>query len=61
MPVNTENVKDALDKFTDDNFVGAKELLKQEIRNAATIHLQDKLGLKGSDEDPENEDPENEE
>lgn len=60
MPVNVENVKDAFDKFTNDDFVGAKELLRQEIRNAATEHLQDKLGLENplEIEDPEPDDEE---
>jgi hypothetical protein len=58
-PVNTEQIKRALDSFTDDDYVAAKEILRNEIRSATDNFLQNKLGLK--DITPEdNNDPEEE-
>jgi len=43
MPINLENVKAAIDKFEDDDYVASKELLQQEIRTARDEYLQNKL------------------
>jgi hypothetical protein len=57
-PVNTDNIKKALDSFTDDEFVTAKEILRQEIRGATDSFLQDRLGLEKNIAPEEFEDPE---
>lgn len=45
MPVNTDKIKDAFDKFEDDDFLGAKEILQKEIKGAKDDYLKDKLEL----------------
>ena len=60
MPVDTVEIKRALDAFTNDNYVDAKEILKTQIAAATIEHLQNKLGLENpidggldSDSDPD--------
>jgi hypothetical protein len=43
-------IKDALDKFEEDSFVDAKEILTKEIRKTKDAYIKDKLGLKGEPE-----------
>jgi hypothetical protein len=57
MPVDAEKVKDILDKFTDDDFVGAKEDLKNELRKARNEFLKDKLSLEKELDPDEDVDP----
>lgn len=45
MPINTEKIKDALDKFEDDDYIGAKEILTKEIKDRKNEWLKDKLEL----------------
>lgn len=45
MPVNVEKVKDALDAFSKDDYVTAKEILKKEIQAAKNSYLKDTVGL----------------
>jgi len=40
-----KDVKDVLDDFENDNFVGAKEKLKGMIKTAKETYLKNKLGL----------------
>ena len=45
MPVDTEKIKDALDAFSKDDYVTAKEILKKEIQAAKNSYLKDTVGL----------------
>ena len=45
MSVDTEKVKDALDAFSKDDYVTAKEILKKEIQAAKNSYLKDTVGL----------------
>lgn len=45
MPINTEKIKDALDKFEDDDYISAKEILTKEIKDKKNEWLKDKLEL----------------
>lgn len=40
-----KDVKEVLDDFENDNFVGAKEKLQDLVRNARDTYLKGKLGL----------------
>ena len=44
-------IKNALDSFEDDDFLGAKEILQPELRKAKNIFLKNKLGLTKDIED----------
>jgi hypothetical protein len=44
--MNIENIKEAFDKFINDDFVGAKEILRQEIAQARDDYIERKLGYK---------------
>ena len=44
--MDKEKIKDALDKFENDEFVDAKEILTKEIRDTKDKYLKDKLSLK---------------
>lgn len=46
MPVDKEAIKKALDQFENDDFVGAKDTLKPEIKKAKEDFIQKKLNLK---------------
>lgn len=46
MPIDTEKVKKALDKFEEDDFVSADEILRKEIKDKRDEFLKDKLELK---------------
>jgi len=45
MGINKEEVKAALDDFENDNFVDAKEKLKNIIKNRVTHYVADKTGV----------------
>jgi len=45
MPVDVDKVKDALDAFSKDDYVTAKEILKKEIQAAKNSYLKDTVGL----------------
>jgi len=45
MGINKEEVKAALDDFENDNFVDAKEKLKNIIKNRVTQYVADKTGV----------------
>jgi hypothetical protein len=45
MPVDSENVKKAIDAFVDDDYMTSKEILKKEVKNAKNDWMRDKLGL----------------
>ena len=47
MAIDTKEIKKALDRFENDEFVDAKEILSQEIRKAKNDFLKGKLDLKG--------------
>jgi len=49
--MDTDKIKDALDKFEDDDFVGSRDVLSQEIKKAKNNYLKDKLGLKNDIEE----------
>jgi len=53
-PIDTEEIKKALDDFEDDKFTDAKEKITGEIQRARDEFLKDKLGLKG--EEPKDDD-----
>jgi hypothetical protein len=62
--MDKENVKLAIDKFEDDDFVGSKEIIQSEIQKKKEEYFKDKLGLKGDDEtnvEPDMEDNKEEE
>jgi hypothetical protein len=46
MPVNMEQIGNAMDAFVDDEFVTAKEIISTQIRGARDSFMRDKLGLK---------------
>ncbi len=46
MPIDKEQVKKALDKFEDDKFTDAKDILKGEISKHRDEWIKDKLELK---------------
>ena len=50
-PIDTKEIKKALDSFENDEFVDAKEILSKEFKKAKNDFLKDKLDLKG-DIDP---------
>lgn len=58
MPVDTEKIKKAFDEFENDNFMDSKETLQQEIKKAVDNHLKDKVDLKTSPNDLEEDEPE---
>ena len=45
MPVDTEKIRDAFNKFEEEDFVSAKEILQQEIHKAKNDFIKTKLGL----------------
>lgn len=45
MPVDTDKVRDAFNKFEEEDFVSAKEILQQEIHKAKNDFIKTKLGL----------------
>lgn len=45
MPVDNEKIKSALDDFENDNFIGAKDTLKAEIKGAISDFFKEKLEL----------------
>jgi hypothetical protein len=45
MPIDVEKIRDAFSKFEEEDYVGAKEILQQEIHTAKNEFLQSKLGL----------------
>jgi hypothetical protein len=49
--MDNEKVREIINKFENDDFIGSKELLQQEIRKAKDTYLKDKLGLKGNTEE----------
>ena len=53
MTIDDEKIKDAIDKFENDEYVESKEIIQQEIRKAKDAYLKDKLGLKGNDGEQE--------
>lgn len=46
MPVDTKEIKKALDSFENDEFVDAKETLAKEIKKAKNDFIKNKLDLK---------------
>ena len=46
MGIDSKEIKKAIDSFENDDFVGSKETLSQEIRKAKNEFLKDKLDLK---------------
>jgi hypothetical protein len=46
MPIDTDQIKKALDHFENDEFVDSKEVLQREIRKAKNDFLKNKLDLK---------------
>lgn len=59
--MNKEEVKKALDSFENDEYVDAKDKLKQIVRTKLNTHLKDKLGLGKDAYDIEKEEEEEEE
>lgn len=57
MPVDREELKKAVDAFSDDDFVLAQEILTNQFQVAKNEYLKDKLGIEGdlklSDEEDE--------
>jgi hypothetical protein len=45
MGIDKKEIKDALDKFEDDDFVSSKEILQREIKKAKNEYLKTKLNL----------------
>ena len=45
--MDKEVIKKAIDKFEEDSFVDAKEMLTKEIRKTKDAYIKDKLNLKG--------------
>lgn len=45
MPIDSENIKKAIDSFVDDDFVTSKEILKKEIQKGKNDWLKTKLDL----------------
>jgi len=45
MPVDTDKIKDAMDKFEEEDFITAKEILQKEIHQAKNDYLKTKLEL----------------
>jgi len=56
MPVDDKKIKSALDDFENDDFLSAKDTLKQEIHGAVTDYFKEKLDLQ-RDLDPPTETP----
>ena len=50
MGIDKEQIKIALDKFEEDEYVDAKEIIQTQIANAKNDYLKDTLGLKGEEE-----------
>jgi hypothetical protein len=46
MPVDMEQIGNAMDAFVDDDFVAAKEIISAEIRGARDTFMRERLGLK---------------
>lgn len=44
--MDQKKVRKALDHFENDEFVDAKEILSQEVKDAVNQHVKDKTGLK---------------
>ena len=53
MPIDSEEIKKALDSFENDEYVDAKDILKKEIGKARDEFISGKLGLKGHEGDEE--------
>jgi hypothetical protein len=51
MPVDNEQIKGALDKFEADDYISAKEIIRNQVVDARDAYLKDKLGLKGPKEE----------
>lgn len=45
MGIDNEKIKSALDSFENDDFITAKDTLKQELHNAVNDYFKDKLEL----------------
>ena len=45
MPIDNEKIKSALDDFENDDFISAKDTLKQEIKGAISDFFKEKLDL----------------
>ena len=60
MPVDREELRRAVDAFSDDDFIVAQEILTKQFQTAKNDYLQDKLGLENSLEIPDNEEDEEE-
>lgn len=50
MTIDKEQIKKALDRFEEDDFVDSKETLRQEIRSKVKDYLNKELELSGGDE-----------
>jgi len=45
MPINSDNIKKAMDTFEEEDFVTSKEILQKEIGSRRDEWMQEKLGL----------------
>jgi len=45
MAIDNEKIKQAFTEFEKDNYIDAKEILSQEIKNATNSYIEDKLEL----------------
>ena len=61
MPIDTKEVKKAIDSFENDDFVTSKEIISKEIRKAKNEFIKDKLELKGDIEPTNTKEPDKEE
>ncbi len=59
-PVDSKEIKKAIDSFENDDFISSKEIISKEIRKAKNEFIKDKLELKG-DIEPTTEEPDKEE
>ena len=59
MPIDPENIKKALDKFEDDEYTDARDILKAEIRKARDEYINREVGIEK--QEPESDEKEEEE